>query len=279
MTIPGMVVPKLVGETLDVARGMVIPNGANSEDRLFLDPVVDSGAPSRDDEGIILRQYPEPGLEIPRGTAIRVWLYGDYVPPPPPDPPSTGAGTPSAGAAGAGFSGAAGGGSTDQGLPYLDIPGTLAGQPLGYASACNAVAGGSAYDVKAPDLPGRGGRFARPSGGFQCVGANGAARRRTVTTRYGAGANHITVNFYWMEPGDTGPRKYGYNDVSTFCNGAASWDSILGMPGYTGVYNSPLAHVGALVSVGSQGERVVAAVEAYLRDAFARIQPYAISCR
>lgn len=86
-TVPGVMVPDLVGKTIDAAQGMVVPNGADSEDRLFLDPVTEGDAPSKDQEGVIRRQYPEPGLEIPRGTAVRVWHYGKMVEPDPDPPP------------------------------------------------------------------------------------------------------------------------------------------------------------------------------------------------
>ncbi len=79
--IPGVVVPSLVGKTIDVAQGLLVPNGPDSEDRLFLDPTIEGDAPSPDQEGVILSQYPEPGLEIPRGTTVRVAIYGNYVAP------------------------------------------------------------------------------------------------------------------------------------------------------------------------------------------------------
>ena len=79
VSISGMLVPNLIGQPIDVAFGLVAPKGSNSEDRLFLDPVIEGDAPTLNDVGIVRRQYPEPGIEIPRGTAIRVWIYGKYV--------------------------------------------------------------------------------------------------------------------------------------------------------------------------------------------------------
>lgn len=74
---PGRVVPKLTGMDVPTARALL-------DDReLVLEPEVVEPAGSLQTENTIARQYPEPGVEVPRGTGIRAYVYDEFEPPAP----------------------------------------------------------------------------------------------------------------------------------------------------------------------------------------------------
>jgi beta-lactam-binding protein with PASTA domain len=66
---PGRIVPSLVGLGVGPARDRL------SSSELAMDPVFEVVAPGPDEQGRVYRQYPEPGVEVPRGVGVRVWVY------------------------------------------------------------------------------------------------------------------------------------------------------------------------------------------------------------
>ncbi len=73
--IEGRIVPDLSRKTPAEARGLLAARD------LFLDVERVANQLRGDVEGTVMGQYPEAGIEIPRGTAVRIYVYDTYEPP------------------------------------------------------------------------------------------------------------------------------------------------------------------------------------------------------
>jgi hypothetical protein len=191
--VPAGRVPSVVGQRLAEAKAALEAVG------LTVDPVLEEAAPSAGEAGRVHRQHPAPPAEVPRGTAVRVWVYGQ--------PETQGAGPAAGGDARAGA--AAGRGPGPAGTPRESAsagpgPGGDAERRLGPASLrFPAAIGGASIRTSHPgNRPGQvdpGGVVARPPRGW-LYGSAGAAHAQVVN--YGGVLHQVALMVWWYpDPG------------------------------------------------------------------------------
>jgi beta-lactam-binding protein with PASTA domain len=258
--VPGRVVPNLVRFTVGEARGLV------SQRDLFLEVEAIAATSPSQSAGTVGRQYPEPGIEVPQGTAIRAFVYDEYK------PRAAGGATvpPATNAAGSGnsTSGSSRGGrpgGSPSSVPVVEAAAVLGGKRLTRASVCRQEVG-------------TGDRVRRPANGFKC----GANQPRAVDFFY----YPHNVRVIWLEPHDRAPTSL--EPLLPFCkdggrlkHGRASPDDPGGMMAFS-MLSSARSKVQVNVeSYGSFEEvrRWSLEAESLLRSLIAQVEPYAQACQ